>query len=322
MGDINLSEEYLARREAYEKLGTEVKYILEEKIKSEGIAYHEITSRVKEFDSFRRKVESKESKSPFEDITDICGVRVICLFLSDVEKISETIETNFKIESKDDRIYSEPDAFGYLSVHYVGSLPDTFVGPRYDRLKDLKFEIQLRTIAMHAWATISHYLDYKTPLAIPSQLRKDFNALSAMFYVADTHFEMFFGLSEKTRKDAQDSASELGSREEEINLDTLKAYLERKYPERSRAEADSLSQLIEELARAGYVTTAQLDEALLKSEKAFEAYERDTRKAMSRFLDIGVVRVSLEILDEKFREVFGTSAALIDTFEKYREMLK
>jgi ppGpp synthetase/RelA/SpoT-type nucleotidyltranferase len=71
-------------------------------------------------------------------------------------------------------------------------LPDNYTGPRYEDLKGLKAEIQIRTIAMDAWSNVSHYLEYKTPEAAPSSLRKDFYALSALFYLADTHFELFF----------------------------------------------------------------------------------------------------------------------------------
>ncbi|MBI4489516.1 MAG: hypothetical protein HY694_10565 [Deltaproteobacteria bacterium] len=52
------------------------------------------------------------------------------------------------------------------------------------------FEIQIRTIAQDAWASISHYLDYKKESDIPAQLRRDFYALSGLFYVADRHFAM------------------------------------------------------------------------------------------------------------------------------------
>jgi len=55
---------------------------------------------------------------------------------------------------------------------------------------------------MHAWSIISHYLDYKTPNAVPSELKRDFNALSGLFYVADQHFEMFFKSSKASRKKA------------------------------------------------------------------------------------------------------------------------
>ena len=157
-----LRKEYEERYERLERLKDEVIYALAKELESQQVAIHEISGRVKTFDSFIEKARRKESDNPFETILDICGVRIICLFLSDLQRIGDIIEARYTIHEKDDKIYTKPDAFGYLSVHYIGGLLTTVSGPRYDDLKELKFEIQLRTIAMHSWATISHYLDYKS----------------------------------------------------------------------------------------------------------------------------------------------------------------
>ena len=299
----SLRREYQQRGENYERLKDEVLYILGQELKSQQIPIHvhEITGRVKPVDSFIDKARRQESDAPFETIFDICGVRIICLFLSDLQRIGEIVESKFAIHMKDDKIHTKPEeAFGYLSVHYVGSLPASFSGPRYDGLKELKFEIQLRTIAMHSWATISHYLDYKSPLAIPSPLRKDFNAISALFYIADTHFELFFRSSHEAREIAEEKAQRLPEfGEEEINLDTLAVYLHRKYPHREHGDSELLSELVEELQAAGYVRIEQLDAMLKSTEEAFEEAEKARPPwgtPGARFTDVGVVRVSLEQL--------------------------
>ena len=59
-----------------------------------------------------------------------------------------------------------------------------YSGPRYDNIAVLPFEIQVRTIAMDAWANVSHHLDYKSDKDVPAELRKDFYALSGLFYLA------------------------------------------------------------------------------------------------------------------------------------------
>jgi len=326
-----LRREYVNRGERYGRLKDEVIYSLGREIKSQQIPIHDITGRVKPFDSFIDKARRQESGKPFEAIQDICGIRVICLFLSDLQRVGEIIETRFTIHEKDDKIYAKPDAFGYLSVHYVGSLPTTVSGPRYDDLKDLKFEIQLRTIAMHAWATISHYLDYKSPLAIPSHLRKDFNALNALFYVADTHFEVFFRSSQQAKEVAEQKAKSLPQiGKEEINLDTLTAYLLMKYPDREHADPKSISKLVEELQSVGYSQIQQLDDALQRSAKAFEAYEKaippgPRKKGIrrtGRFADAGVVRVSLCIADPKYLDYRkDVPDEIRKEYEGYRHLL-
>jgi len=329
MDIASLRGEYEKRSEMYKRLKDEVIYALEREIKSQQIPIHEITGRVKPFDSLVYKARRQESDTPFETILDICGIRIICLFLSDLQRIGEIIESKFAIHAKDDKIYTKPDdAFGYLSVHYVGSLPTTVSGPRYDDLKGLKFEIQLRTIAMHAWATISHYLDYKSPLAIPSHLRKDFNALSAMFYVADTHFEVFFRSSQQAKEIAEEKAESLPEIvKEEINSDTLAAYLVKKYPDREHTEPETISKLVEELRSVGYAKIGQLDVALQRSTRAFETFEKAHRPATkdARYSDVGVVRVSLSIADPTYlnfrmhKEKYPEE--IRERYEEYRHLL-
>lgn len=319
----SLRSEYDQRAERCQRLKDEVKFILERELRLQQIPVHDISGRVKTFDSFMDKVRRQESSAPFDTILDICGIRVICLFLSDLQRIGEIIESHFLVHTKDDKIYTKPDAFGYLSVHYSASLPATVSGPRYDDLKELKFEIQLRTIAMHAWATISRYLDYKSSSSIPSSLRKDFNALSALFYVADTHFEVFFRSSQQAKKDAEQKAKKLLEiAEEEINFDTLSAYLNKRYTHRKHGVPASISELIEELKSVGYTQIKQLDAALQRSEKAFQAYEKAHPPAVAerRFVDVGVVRSALSIADPKYLD-FRKVEQIRKEYEGFRHLL-
>lgn len=322
----SLRGEYEKRADKYEHLKDEVIFILNNELQRQKIPVHQITARVKPFDSFVDKARRQECNAPFDEILDLCGVRVICLFLTDLRRISEIIEEKFFIHTIDNKVYSKPEeVFGYMSVHYIGLLPTSFAGPRYDNLKGLKFEIQLRTIAMHAWATISHYLDYKTPAAVPSSLRKDFNALSALFYVADTHFELFFRSSQEAKEGAKEMAKnllEIGK--EEINLDTLTAYLRMRYPDRGHADSESTSELAEELYIAGYSRIEQLEAALQRSKRAFEDFEKkEFLSHGERAYDAALVRLSLAIADDNFCKVHKVHypAKAREVFEKYRHLL-
>ncbi len=321
-----IKSEYSKRKQGYEKLKTEIIYILENKLKAANIPYHMIDGRIKELDSVIAKAQRNAPGQEFEDIDkiiDICGVRIICLFLSDIEKIGLLIEKTFDVEDKDDKVLSKSESeFGYLSVHYVGKLPSDFSGPRYNDIKDLRFEIQVRTIAMHSWATISHYLDYKSPHSIPSELRKDFQALSALFYLADSHFELFFRKGQESKQIVEKKAKKAsGIADEEINLDTLSIYLKRKFPDREHASIDYIPFLVEELVVAGYTTIGELDEDLQRRMKAFSLYEEkypptdiETGEP-TRFTDDGVVRVALSIANKKFGGDFLDERC--KEFEKY-----
>ena len=114
------------------------------------------------------------------------GFRVVCLFLSDLKEIEQIICQEFEVFEKDDKVNdTELNIFGYMSLHLKA-----YSHFSADDVSKMSFEIQVRTIAQDAWASISHYLDYKKESAIPKQLKRDFHALSGLFYVADTHFSL------------------------------------------------------------------------------------------------------------------------------------
>src|SRR5260370_35528939 len=105
-----------------------------------------------------------------------------------------------------------------MPLHYIAQIPERYKGPRYDKLSSLKFEIQLRTLAMHSWAVISHYIDYKGDWDVPAHLKRSLNALSGLFYVADEQFEQFYIARMQAKTVAKENAAQGAS---EINLDTL-----------------------------------------------------------------------------------------------------
>ncbi len=186
---VQLRNEYNGRKELFNQLIDTAKVIISQEIQNHKIKYHSLIHRIKPFDSFVEKIQRKEVKEPFQEIMDVVGLRIVCLFQSDVKDIGAIVEKSFEILEEDDKINSiNVNIFGYMSLHYKAKLKD--IQPDYKDIKDIPFEIQIRTIAQDAWASISHYLDYKNETEIPIQLKRDFHALSGLFYVADTHFEI------------------------------------------------------------------------------------------------------------------------------------
>jgi len=247
------------------------------------------------------------------------------LFRSDIDKIGQIIRESFSVIKEDNKIEGyEITSFGYLSIHFIAKLKDEYKGPRYDNIKDIKFEIQVRTLAMDAWATISHYLDYKSSLDVPKELRKDFFALSGLFYVADTHFEMFYEETLKARAIVNSlilkPEPEL---DQDINLDTLLAYLKHRFPERKHSTLEHMSALVSELHKAGYKTIKQIDNKLNSYMKAFLLYEKKYPPAEAKeFAGIGVVRITLAIGDEKFLEIYKTSEANKEIYRRLRRIIE
>jgi len=174
----------------YKVLAESVNVALNKEINRHRIKIHSITHRIKTFDSFSGKIIRNRVVNPFEEIHDIVGIRVVCLFMPDISEIGNIVRGLFEVFEEDDKIHDgEIDVFGYMSLHLKAILKKESEGFE-TACFGLPFEVQVRTIAQDAWATISHYLDYKQSVLQSNHLRRDFHALSGLFYVADTHFSL------------------------------------------------------------------------------------------------------------------------------------
>lgn len=185
----SIRSEYDRRVKKMHFLMEEVRFSLYQAITAKKIKIHSLVHRVKKFDSFLDKIRRKSIQEPFNDIYDLIGLRVICLFLQDIDIIAEIIKEKFDVFEIDNKIDGvNEDVFGYMSLHYNARLKKPVTISGFEEISIYPFEIQVRTIAQDAWASISHYLDYKQESFLPAHLRRDFHALSGLFYVADTHF--------------------------------------------------------------------------------------------------------------------------------------
>ena len=91
-------------------------------------------------------------------INDVAGVRVICSYIDDIYSIAKALiqQDDIKlIEQKDYIAHPKPN--GYRSLHLIVSVPVYFA----EQKKDMKVEVQIRTIAMDSWASLEHQLRYK-----------------------------------------------------------------------------------------------------------------------------------------------------------------
>ena len=296
---MSLENEFKEKLPKYTKLKNEVQFIINDELENKNIKIHSLTSRIKTFDSLNNKANRKDISNPFKEINDIVGIRVVVLLRSDLEKVENLITNNFDIISKDNKIDDmDTSSFGYMSNHFIVKLKDVYNGPRYNFIKDLVCEIQIRTIAMDAWATISHYLDYKTEHDVPKELKKDFYALSGLFYVADTHFELFYKERDESKQNAEKDIIE--NKDIEINLDTLSAYLQDKFPDKGASPSEYISELLDELYEYKYTFISKLDHDINLSYQAFLKYELEHpphNEKGQKFHDVGIIRSIMKILN-------------------------
>ena len=124
-----------------------------------------IKSRMKTLDSLIAKAHLYNVKPSFEDIEDkiddIAGIRVICSFPEDIYMVADCFIQQDDITLVDCKDYiKNPKPNGYRSLHLIVSVP---IFLEHEK-RDMKVEVQLRTIAMDFWASLEHKLKYKKEL--------------------------------------------------------------------------------------------------------------------------------------------------------------
>ena len=157
--------------QAVEELKIKLKSIRKEyRKKNEYSPIEFVTGRVKEVSSILEK--ANKFGIPInrleEEIEDIAGIRIMCQFVDDIDRVIELIRAR-----KDMQILYEKDyvrnvkGSGYRSYHMIIKYPVNMAeGP-----KEILAEFQIRTLAMNFWATIEHSLNYKYKQQIPNELK-------------------------------------------------------------------------------------------------------------------------------------------------------
>lgn len=157
--------------QAVEELKVKFRSIRTEyRIKNEYSPIEFVTGRVKEISSILEK--ANKFNIPIDrieyEMEDIAGIRVMCQFVDDVQKVVDLIR-----ERKDMQIIYEKDYVtnvkesGYRSYHVIIKYPVNMA----EGQKIILAEFQIRTLAMNFWATIEHSLNYKYKHDIPENIK-------------------------------------------------------------------------------------------------------------------------------------------------------
>lgn len=325
MPDVNRwVRDFEESRHLYEELGEVAKHDLTQVLHDRGLTtqlhHGGVSFRVKDVESFREKISRKKYEDPLEQTPDLLGVRIVCLYPSVFTEIDKVIRDTFTVVHYEDKgRESAPDLWRYSSIHYDCQLPEDCSGPRYDRLKNLIFEIQVRTILQDAWATIEHRLGYKNEKEIPDELKREFSALAGLLHVADQRFQFIADRMQERSKELAEKLSplyllaiegassgnarddqafgleakmkELESRPDAIiDRGSLKALLRGMYTDRSRARNYDYSVFIQDLAAADIVNLGTLGRLLIKGDSA--AREKGNRHDTLSDLDFARAAVA------------------------------
>lgn len=204
--------DYRAVIQDLDGLGNRLVDLIGQSLTAAGIRAHSVTFRVKDEDSANRKISANAQRyTGYESLTDVLGLRVICYFADEVDKVGEVIRREFAVDSAqsvDKRTTHDPKEFGYMSLHYIASITQARSEmTEYARFKDTVFEIQIRSILQHAWAEIEHDLGYKVAEGIPREHRRSFSMLSSLLEMADRDFGALREAVGKYREEAGQQAA-------------------------------------------------------------------------------------------------------------------
>ena len=121
-----------------------------------------IKTRLKSTESIIKKLVRRNFPLTVDSIeanlNDIAGFKVVCSFLEDIYLLADCLlqQDDVKLIQVKDYI-KNPKPNGYRSLHLIIEIP-IFLK---DEKKDMRVEVQLRTIAMDFWASLDHKLSYK-----------------------------------------------------------------------------------------------------------------------------------------------------------------
>lgn len=163
-----------------------------------------IKCRIKSYESILSKLEKKGLEKTNENvvnyINDIVGVRVVCSFIPDVYELVNIIEKskNIKVIKKKDYIKNPKDN-GYTSYHLIVSVPVNLS----TGTKEVKAEIQIRTIAMDFWASLDHKISYKlsSSVKVPQEVMEELKNSSETIQNLDKKMAELIGIVNDLKKE-------------------------------------------------------------------------------------------------------------------------
>jgi putative GTP pyrophosphokinase len=319
---------FLEQREDYEQLCAEIAYILKKRLIEENVEYSTVSNRAKSLKSFLGKISRKNYSDPIKDITDFAGVRVVYLYQHDLAAIEAIIKKEFSIIERVDKLNEKgTDKFGYGAIHFIVKIGKNSSGARYDSLKNLVCEIQVRTVLQDAWAIIDHHLAYKSESDVPSNLQRKLNSLAGLFETADNQFESIRQERSKYLKVVAKSANTDAFLDNELNLDTFEAYLKWKFPEyETKYFERQVSIVFNQISKAGLNSLKALDKIVEKRKFKLEQLEQMLIERFGSGFFMGnkmssslYVSFLLSIENDKYLDIAGTYPGEKEFFRSLRK---
>lgn len=145
-----------------------------------------IITRLKTPESILGKMEKDGRNKTIEEIEnhifDIAGVRIVCPFEDDVERVIEVLKESNHIQIIKEKDYiQKPKESGYRSYHLVVLAHVHLISGN----EEVPVEIQVRTLAQDFWASLEHQITYKYKGEVPEYISKELKECSDVANLLD-----------------------------------------------------------------------------------------------------------------------------------------
>jgi putative GTP pyrophosphokinase len=182
-----------------------------------------VSGRIKTPESILDKAERLGAS--FDEIDkkvyDIGGIRITCKYMEDVYQIAELLKSRKDIELLEERDYiKHPKTSGYRSLHLIMKYNVETIRGQVPIL----LEFQIRTHAMHFWASIEHSLRYKYQKKIPQELQERLLEASKAAEKLDGEMSNIHALIDELDRRGTLESKTKDSYEDEVGLNTYKRW--------------------------------------------------------------------------------------------------
>jgi len=328
---------YAQDQELLRGASDEVQTYLTELAQEASITVHAINGRAKSLSSYSKKASKTDESGgpryldPATQIHDCVAARIILFTTSARDDLVDLIKSRTDVlEHKNPGLTKYN---GYDSEHLViTGLTDEDARARYPRLTRYLdqypgLEIQLRSVASHAWAEYEHDIRYKAGayqgLAADGKLQIDqwFVEAGGMRRVMDNLFAQIEGvlISKDTEGEAPApvSAEEVGVESEEVNetpisQTSLAEVVAVRHPGTERGEGRDYDVVLMQLDRLGITTVGQLDVALADLEPGYVA----------QLMDYPISTNGIRRLDDEILAAFSDKYVDAAADEKRKQLLE
>ncbi|MBC3876909.1 (p)ppGpp synthetase [Undibacterium sp. FT79W] len=228
---------------------------------------------------FSRKYQTdlEKNSTPYEikdHITDLVGLRVLCMYESDVIKIKNSLSKEFEVIGVTDKITameSKEDSFGYKGLHIDLKLQAPRIQMKeYQRYSNLRFEVQIRTIIQDAWSVLDHKIKYKQ--SIPLNMKRRINTLAALFELADREFFSIKNETEAIQAKAKNTVT-APSTTDPLDAFSFLAIAEEKFPG-YRFQPHKVDGFVSEIIAYEKITPNKFKEVVQSEFNKVEEYKR------------------------------------------------